>query len=247
MEQLVFNTIHKLSTADVDIEARLRPGTLADKLIQAAVGSAESIGMGYTDLQGQELFWVLYRLTVEIARPLMLNETIRVETWPKDLDGLNYLRDFLVFDEAGDIIVRSTSGWLAVNRLTKRPSTVAVEQIEKLTSLKDRHALPATPDKLAFSLQGDHSLIRPTWFDFDINRHVTSSRYIDWMIDALPMDHLRQNYPSRLSINYLKEVKPGEDLRLTRVHDGPVCRFEGIKEINGNTAFRGTLLFKPHT
>lgn len=243
MNRLIFRTSHHLSTADVDMEARLRPGALVEMMIQAAVGSADSLGMGYEDLKKQDLFWVLHRLTIEIDRPLKLDETIDVETWPKDVDGLNYLRDFLVRDEAGHIVVRATSGWLAVTREKKRLAAISQAQTDILTSLKNKHAIPEMPEKLKVITGGDPAFIRPVWYDFDINRHVTSHRYIDWMIDSFPLDHLVKNYPGYLSVNYIKEIKPGETIKLQRVQKGPDFHFDGINETTGNSAFRGHMVF----
>lgn len=242
-DNLVFRIIHRLSTADVDMEGRLRPGSLVEMMIQAAVESACSLGMGFEDLKKQDLFWVLHRLTIEINRPLKLDEIIEVETWPKDVDGLNYLRDFLVRDETSTIVARATSGWLAVTRQNKRLSFVSQIQTAILSTLKNKHALPTKPEKLQVVSGGVSSFIHPSWCDYDINRHVTSSRYIDWMIDAFPMDHLRKKYPIYLSINYIKEIKPGETIQLFRLEEGSDFKFEGINETTGDSAFRGHITF----
>jgi medium-chain acyl-[acyl-carrier-protein] hydrolase len=243
MEQYSLETSARLTTADVDMEGRLKPGTLVGFLVQSAISSADDLGFGFDNLKEQSLFWVLHRLTVEILRPVMWNETIRVETWPKDIDGLFYIRDFMIRDGAGQVVAQSTSGWLAVNRKNKRPAIIDTVQKEKFSALKDRHAIREFPGKLNPVPEGHLSQIQPSWYDFDINRHVTSSRYIDWMMDTLPFDFHRDHYPQSLSVNFLKEVLPGETIRLIRHDEASYCHFEGTKETTEKCAFRGLIRF----
>jgi acyl-ACP thioesterase len=63
---------------------------------------------------------------------------------------------------------------------------------------------------------GDTFDVQTTYFDIDLNAHVTSSRYIDWMMDTFESSFHKENYPTELSINFLRETKPGHSIRLTR-------------------------------
>ena len=40
--------------------------------------------------------------------------------------------------------------------------------------------------------------------DIDFNRHVNTMRYIEMMLDMLPVDMLTQEAPVRLDIHFLK-------------------------------------------
>ncbi len=234
-----------ITTAETDMEGRLRPAAWVNLLVQAAIRSAESLGIGFDVLREQNLFWVLHRLTVEVERVPSWNETITTETWPKDINGLLYLRDFLLRDAAGHILARATSGWLAIDRESKRPGQVASTHPGLFTGLRNRHALSTLPEKLKPVPEGMVAEIRPAWSDFDINRHVTSTRYIDWTTDVLPFEFLRTHLMHRLSVNFLKEVVPGNTLTLTCLKEGNNYHFEGIKTPVGEPAYRVALEFRP--
>ena len=243
-QELALEYIFDVTSADCDMNARLRPGGLVSYLIVAATKSADTLGFGYEFLSRHHLYWVLSRMTVEILRPLKWGEKAVVVTWPKDVDGLLYLRDFEIKNQSGELIARATSGWLAIDADSKRPRKVEDRFSYMFDLMKNRHAMQQKPDKLVAVTNGDVYEIISSWFDLDLNKHVTSSRYIDWMVDKLPVDVLTCQYPVGLSVNYLKEIVLGETTRLT-VSSEPdgTFQFEGVGAAGERPSFRGKILF----
>jgi len=146
-ENLTLYSKFIITTADTDMYARVRAGAFVNLLIQAAINSADSLGFGFGKLKGQQLFWVLSRLTIEINNPLFLTHETEVETWPKTIDHLLYTRDFIVRDKEQNIIARATSGWLAIDTLTKRPKIINGLQAEMFVYLKEKHGIEL-PDSI---------------------------------------------------------------------------------------------------
>lgn len=244
LEELALHSNFKITSADADMEARLRIGALCNYLIQSAINSADKLGFGYGGIRQQNLFWVLSRLTIEILKPFGWSEKIDVETWPKDIDGIFYLRDFLIRDESQSIITRATSGWLAIDIETKRPKKVDAIHAEMFIHLKNKHALEQLPEKLNSLSSGDSFDINSTFYDLDLNKHVTSTRYIDWMIDSFPYDFIRENYPKSLTVNFIKETMLGDKIRIIRNQSAyNEFQFEGTNITKNTTAFRGKICF----
>ena len=243
-QELVLRYTFNVTTADCDMNARLRTGGLVNFLVLAAINSADTLGFGYEGLRGQQLFWVLSRMTVEIYKPLKWFDKVTVETWPKDISGLLYLRDFIVTDQHGEVVAKCVSGWLAIDLATKQPKNIQDRFANIINKMKDRHALERLPEKLLPVKNGNTIDLKTTWFDLDLNKHVTSTRYVDWMIDMLPTDFLGDNYPKGISLNYLKETMLGEQVRMTYSEgkDGALL-FEGVNITRDIPCIRGKLIF----
>ncbi|MCK5004125.1 MAG: hypothetical protein KAS21_03510 [Candidatus Aminicenantes bacterium] len=234
----------KVTSAETDMESRLRPGALVNLLIQSATHSADKLGFGYESLKKHNLFWVFSRLTINIARPLNWNEVVEVETWPKDIVGLLYTRDFIIRDGDGKVVARAASAWLPIDLETKRPKRKESFDSKFFTFLKDKHALKDPPEKLSETQEGEIFKVNSTYFDIDLNKHVTSTRYIDWMMDTFPIDFLQKNYPKVLSINYVKETMPEMKLDITKGQNGlGEFLLEGVNSETGKTSFRGKIIF----
>lgn len=244
IQELVLQYTFDVTTADCDTNGRLRPGGLVNFLVLAAINSAETLGFGYDGLREQKLFWVLSRMTVELVKPLHWRDKAVVETWPKDVTGLLYLRDFIVRDQHNEIVARATSGWLAIDLQTKRPRKVDEKFSYIFNSMREKHAMVELPEKLGGSPVGYPYEVKVTWFDLDVNKHVTSSRYIDWMFDCLPFEFLKENYPKKLSINYLKETMMGEKILVSRSsNENNDFLIEGIGRESQTPKFRGNIIF----
>lgn len=244
MDNLILTKPYCVTTADTDMYARIRLGALVNILIQAAIESADQLGFGFEAFKQHRLFWVASRFTVEIERPLKWNETCEAETWPKDLDKLLYLRDFFIKDQNGELIVKSTSGWLAVDAVARVPKVIESVADSMFTQLRERHAIKALPEKLGPVHGEEVALINVTYFDLDVNRHVTSTRYFDWMMDTFSPEFHKKNYPKKVSVNFIKEIKPGDTVQLIR-QDCPdqTYAFEGINKTRDVVAFRGKISF----
>ncbi len=249
MEELTENDLtlysaFKITSADTDMYMRVKLGGVVNLLIQSAINSAESLGFGFRGLRKQQLYWVLSRLTVEIYQPLAWNQEVEVETWPKTIEGLLYMRDYIIRDKSQNIIARATSGWLAIDAETKRPKLLDGVAAEMFVFLKDKHALKELPEKLPATNEGVVFEVQSGYFDFDLNRHVTSTRYVDWMMDTYNVDFHKIHYPKKLSINFMKETLPGDSINILRgSHNGLQYNFEGTNQAQKTVAFRGKIEF----
>ncbi len=235
---------YKITSAETDMYTRIRSGALINLLIQSAINSADSLGFGFKGLKKQQLFWVLSRLTIEIYEPLKWHQETVVETWPKTVEGLLYTRDFILRDKDKNIIARATSGWLAIDTETHKPKIIDGLQAELFVYLKDKHGINESPEKLPPVHQGDLFPVHTGYFDYDMNRHVTSTRYIDWMMDTFTVGFHAKNFPKRISVNFMKETMPGDSIQIMRhANNETQYAFEGTNLMHKTVAFRGKIDF----
>ncbi|HOI80588.1 MAG TPA: thioesterase [Petrimonas sp.] len=242
--ELILSMPFSITSAETDMYGRAKLSALINLLIQSSIQSADRLGFGYIDFRPQKLFWVLSRFSVEIAGPLRWMQTGEVETWPKDIDKLLYIRDFIVRDNREHTLAKATSGWLTVDMETKRSKLIDLEDPSLFFRLKDRHALTDRPEKLGPVMGEAVSVLKVSYFDLDINQHVTTTRYFDWMMDTFSHEFHRSRYPKTASINFLKEIRPGETIEIFRCETSENnFAFEGLSKSRNLTAFRGRITF----
>lgn len=233
----------EITTADVNMNSQITMGRLANLLIQSAISSADALGFGLADIQDQKLAWVLSRLNFEIYKPLMWYDIAEVETWPKNVERIFYLRDFVVRNQNKEIVAKATSAWLVIDLKSRRPKTLDENQTEDFTRLKNKHAIESPPEKLSPNCSGDELIKQATYFDIDLNQHVTATRYIDWMMDAFSIEFLQKHYPKLLTINYMKETLHNEKVSILRNQNDKEFSFEGTNQNNNMAAFRARIVF----
>ena len=241
---LILTSAFKITSAETDMEGRLRLGSLVNLLVQSAINSADSLGFGFGGIRQQNLYWVLSRLTLEIYRPLKWHEKVEVETWPKNVEKIFYIRDFIVRDKDKNLVAKATSGWLAIDFANRRARKIDGIHADLFVHLRNRHALQELPAKLNSVSEGDVFEFKSDYYDIDLNKHLSATRYIDRMMDTLPFDFHINHYPNKMSVNYLKETLPGEKLKFIRqqISDSDFS-WEGINTETNTRAFRGKIEF----
>lgn len=234
----------EVTSADTDMFGRLKISGLSNFLIQSAISSADKLGFGLQYLKTENLFWVLSRLDVEVYKQAYWYDKITVETWPKTSDGIIYVRDFIVRNSKNEVLARATSGWLAVDLLRKRPKKITGIVSEIFHSLKNKKAIEEMPTRLKPVECEKITEIQTSYYDLDLNRHVTTTRYIDWLLDSFDIEFHKNNYAKKLKINFLKETKPLEKLELQKKQiSEKQFHFESMNITSAKNAFRAEIEF----
>ena len=235
----------QITSADTDFTKILKPGSLINMLIQIAWHHAEKLGFGMEFLHREELVWMLSRMHIKIYDYPSWNEHLSFTTWPKGIRRLFYLRDFEAYGLKNHLMAQATSEWLLIDLKTRRPKLFNPEN-NIFNQNKDKHALmnevPVIQD-----LNEKYETFNNTacYSDLDLNQHLTTTRYIDWMLDTLPIELLRRNKCKELIVNFIREVHYNEQVEILRSgdEDSKTFQFAFRKSGDAKDLFRGQVSF----
>ncbi len=227
---------------EADIHNRASVYSLSNYLQEAARAHAQQLGWGVELLRGKKQFWVLTRLHVQIIDAPEPGTTISVQTWPKGRDRIFALRDFFIGSN-GQTIVRATSSWALLGLPHRRPMGLD-EMGDLMHERKDIHAIEEVPDKLPRPKGEIETFVHEVRYsELDLNGHVNNTRYINWMLDTLPIEFHRAHSVNEIQCNYLAEVFPDQNLTIKReAIDATSFLFE-VSNPQEKALFRGLLQF----
>ena len=236
---------YTITSADTDFTMKLNTSSLVNMFIQSAWHHAETLGFGIDFLHKNETVWMLARLQVKMADTPSWNEKLILKTWPKGIHRVFYQRDFEISDKNDQKIALGTSEWLIIDLKAKRPKLFHTEHhmfhadvvkhaIETVVPVLDTPEM--TPE--IFSRKVNYS-------DVDLNRHLTSTRYIDWMFDTFDLDYLGTHKCSEIIINFIREIPFGAEVILSRfpIEESGQYVFEFSNVETEVLCFRGKLAF----
>lgn len=186
MSDIKFQEEFKIRATEIDFDQKATLPAICNLLQEVAGNHAQQLHFDITDLQQDQLTWVLHRLCVKMVRYPNWRETITIQTWPSSGDGLRAYRDFLILDSDGSVIGKSLSYWLMMNIDNRRPTRIP-KKILAMAPRDTDHVLPVT-DKEFPDIQDPHKgqSFEVRKADLDLNQHVNNVRYIEWALSCLP-------------------------------------------------------------
>ncbi len=208
---------------DTDWNDRLHLFALFSLMQEAAIQNANHCGWGTEVMDPLGVRWVLTRVSVRMRTFPTWQDHLRVDTWPRGLDRLLFLRDFEFFLPDGEDgkpvqIGGATSSWVLVDMRSRRPRRPDLLPAHPEHEQPDRHALGW--NAMAVMKRGEAEKGQPTIIkyadacDIDRNLHVNNTRYVAWCVDAVyrqAQDHPRL---AGIDIQYIAEARFGDQVAI---------------------------------
>jgi acyl-ACP thioesterase len=240
------SVIEKVQSFNVDVNKKLKLGSLLEFMQQAAYEHAEILNVGYSHLNVTKQVWVLSRVIIEVNKYPVWGDKISICTWPKGLKGLFALRDFEIKNENDETIINATSAWLIIDLDTRRP----VRNIEKIKMVEthSKNGVEEFPDKLDKVESSKSKMFSADYSAIDLNEHVNNAQYVNWIADCLPEKAYRHNSIKKLQVNFNSEMRWGDELELSFVNnEGREYLFYGYNKTKNNNTFQAKLLLSVNT
>lgn len=226
---------YRLRWMDFDRYGRLQPAAVLDMFQDVATIHAEDMGIGRDAMLPHGVFWAVVRLKLEIVKEPAHFQTVTVRTWPHTPTRFSFLRDFTMYDEAGDLLVKAMNEWVLMD-VESRKFVSVKDYYDGSDDFDEARVFERKPRKIADFEQGNRPqvVVVPRCSDIDVNGHVNNARYANYVIDALNPGEA--DVIKTLQIDYRHEVLPNAPLTMhTFVEDGLVLS-KGVGE-DGVTSF----------
>lgn len=235
----------RIRSYHADLNKYLKPHYLTAILQEAAWKHANHLDLGYEFMQKERVAWMLARIYFEMERYPVWRDEITIETWPKGTDGLFFVRDMLILDSGGQKLGAATTYWLLVDLNNKRPRAPELHT-DILSVNKDKHAVKKRPEKLRLETKKEVDRITARISDIDLNNHVNSNKYIEWIVNNMEVLFDGSHLIHSLQMNFMNEVKIGDEVVIYRNSENlqGITLFEGLKDNQTKTCFQAAVSIK---
>ena len=222
----------KVVPQDVDFTLCSRLTAMCGNILNVAGHDAHRNGFGTDAVMQNNNSWVLSRMAVEFDYLPKQYDAYNIRTWINDTGRIISVRNFVITNEEGKSFGRATSQWCMINLSTRRPCDLTPVLEECRQYIFDEPAPCEAPKKLGAveaATAIEHQIV---YSDIDLNSHVNTLRYIEMMVDALPIEILSGPHSLRLDIHFIKESRYGQSLAIGYHHEDGKWLFE-IKDNDG--------------
>ena len=231
----------RIQPQDVDFQYNVTMSALANILLTTAGYNADDNGFGIRFLNEKECTWVLIQFAVEMNRFPQQYDDIHVETWIEEVGRASTTRNFTIRDSKNEIIGNACSNWVMLDLNTRRAKDLlTLEGIHQFAS--NEPGLIEKPIKLDAVEGEEYDGFKVKYSDIDINGHVSSMRYIQWVSDCFSLNCYKKYSVKRYEFNFMNEVFFGDFVEIVRQEIAPGdFRFEISKD--DKTACRARVVF----
>ena len=196
--------------SELDYRGQVTLPALVSYMHEAAWDNTLALGISLYDLLEQDMTWVLQRMRVEMFRYPGHSEQVTVETWASGRERIFLHRDFRLYGPERELLGQATSVWLVMD-MVKRQLVSLPEFITELEVVPTQEPLPFAKGKLPIVHEAIYEQQTPVrWHDIDLNRHVTNTRYLQWVLDTMPLEVLEQKQLREVDIIFRAESLLGD-------------------------------------
>lgn len=234
-------TIYKdrVSQQQVDFRNNLSIPGIINSVLSIAGKDAESKGFGVEFLNTKNYSWALSRFAIEIYKAPSMGEDFSTATWISDASRVLSTRNFVVKNEnCNEVLAAAISQWCIID-LTARTAV----DFSKLGIDYNRHICnfesPIARVKKLKSINPQSTTNhKATYSNIDFNRHVNTIKYIEMMLDMLPLELIERSKSLRVDLHFISECRYGNTLTVALEQVENCSNFEITKE-DGSCAVKG--------
>ena len=216
---------------------------LLTRIIEVATEHADMWNIGYSTLSADNQTWVLSRVSIEMTQYPRVNRKYTFHTWVESTNRHFSFRNFEICDQDGTTLGYARTIWAVIDSVARE-----IADISKFTFLRDvvsEHQCPiATPSRL-LPVTDEHALTHCfKYCDLDINHHVNSVRYVELLMNQLPLERYEACFVKRFEIAYIRECLYNVPVTLNVDSSTDDVRLE-IADSAGASHCRARILLEP--
>lgn len=215
-----FEKEYEVHYYEADYNLNCSIGALINYISDIATIQSEQLGVGIDYLSEKNLSWVFYQYDIEINKYPRFGENLKIITDPVGYKKFYALREYEILNESNESLAKCEATFFLIDLEKRRGIRIPQDLVEvykmgdedlKNFSIKRLEKLKDHSEEREFSVR---------YSDIDSNRHVNNARYVEWAIESIPVEIIKEYEIERLQVTFQKECRYGDNVKvLTEIVD----------------------------
>lgn len=209
---------------DVDAKKRILLTSLVNYLADISIDQSQRLGVGM-QINEKGYAWVLYKWDIDIKKYPTYGDEVFITTWPYSFRKFYSYRTYDIKNRDGELLGTAKSQWILIDinkrRIVRVPEDVwnvyGVDRTDELP-MREAEELKDAQNSIEFNVR---------YSDIDTNMHVNNSKYVDWALETVPLDIMRNMTLANIVVIYKKETNYGQKIKssteVRELEDKVVC------------------------
>ena len=193
----------KIKSYDVDRNNNAKISSVMKYFQQIARENLDEFGMTYSYLRDHNIVFVLTKYKIKFFKQLVCDESYIFKTSPCEVQGVSFIRDFIIEDDYGAVCCEASSSWVIIDfekRSILRPNRLP------LPIVADQKLVDFLPERINTNVREGRMAIYNTsvsYSQLDANNHLNNCCYADILTDGY--------YAINGNVPFIKEMEMSFD------------------------------------
>ena len=233
-----FTKKYEIHYYEVNSKMKCKFSSIIDFIEDVGTQQSEHLGGGIEYCAKNNCGWVFYKYDIKMHRYPMFGETISITTQPVGFKKFYGLREYMIRDEEGNLIGEGLALFFLINIEKRRPMRIQDEQCDMYGVDGDADC-DISMDKIEKCDEEQfHKQFDIRYSDIDSNNHVNNVKYVEWAIEAVPIDIVNNYALKRIKVVFEKECIYGDKVSvsatLKEIDDDNLKSHHKIRNGEGN-------------
>ena len=210
-----FTKKYEVLYRDADYKLRCRIASLVYFLCDVGNSHAESVGDTIDYQLENGAGWVFYKYDIKIHKYPKYRDVLNVTTMPAGFKKFYALRDYVIKDQNGELIAEATALFFLINIAKRRPMRILPEQYKMYGADGDLEKVKELDKVSKIEKEDFYKEFQIRYSDIDSNTHVNNVKYVEWALESVPQEIIRELELKRVKILFEKEVGYGDRIHVS--------------------------------
>lgn len=227
MDKKAYQQVYKVLSPDSTKDRLIKPSSVMKYFQEISDCHCALVGNDYHTLKERDMGYISVRTSITFHHTPAWGDLVTCRTWHRETKGTQLIRDCVMENDKGEILVESTTGWILLtlsDRKICRPNKVSGLAVvtapewalhnERMGKIKLPETMPVVANRLV------------EYSDIDYFGHLNNCVYADIICNTMPVC-LDGHQLKKLDINFVMEAVQGDTLEIRAAEQDGLCYFVG--------------------
>lgn len=232
----IFSKEYEINYYDVDCNLKCKLSSIVNFLCDIGNTQAEGLGETIDYLTKENYAWVFYKYDISVNKFPMYRDKIKVSTAAIGFNRFYAYRGYEIKDNNGEVLVYAKALFFCIDIKKRRPSRILQDRMMLYSGGVE---LPKKIDMKEASEVSKEDYIKEfntRYSDIDSNGHVNNVKYIEWAIESVPLEIIKDYHLKDIQVTFEKETIYGESIHVSteiKEEEGSITTVHVIKSSEG--------------
>jgi acyl-ACP thioesterase len=207
---------YEVNYHDANYKLKCKLSSIVNFLCDVGTNQSEVLGDTIEEMMAKNYAWVFYKYDIKIYKYPSYRDVISISTEPIGFNKFYAYRKYYIRSEEGELLGEAVALFFLINLKRRRPMRIPEEQYKLYGADEDKLEKEIKmEDILKVEKEDYHKKFGIRYSDIDSNGHVNNVNYLEWAIESVPVEVIKDYEIKDLKIVFEKETVYGDTVHVS--------------------------------